>query len=83
VLIALAALIIVVRNALQQALTIADQVQSGAIPLDAEAISRSIESASANANSLPANMAWLVTIACWLIGIIDAFRIGRIQEGGK
>jgi hypothetical protein len=78
--ITLAALVIIIRDALDQALAIADKIQSGAIPLDAQIISQSIEEAANTAASLPVNVAWLITIVCWVIALIDAFRIGRQEE---
>lgn len=67
------ALVAVVRQAMAQALDIADKVQSGAIPLDPQAIENAAQQASATQNDLFG----YVLLACWIVATIDAYRCAR------
>jgi uncharacterized protein DUF6677 len=78
--ITLAALIIIVRDALQQALVLVDKIQSGAIPPDAQMIAQAIEQAANTGASTSVNVAWVIVVVCWAVGIIDAFRLGRTED---
>jgi hypothetical protein len=62
----------IANQAVQQALVIVDKIQSGEIPLDVAAIER----ATQTADSPLATLAWCALAISWLIGVIDAFRIG-------
>jgi len=72
-------LFFVLRDDLQQAVVIADKIQSGAMPLDAQVISQSVENADTH-NALPLDIARYMIAACWFIGIIDAFRAGKRKD---
>jgi hypothetical protein len=75
--ISLGALAILLNDAIKQANAIATKILANEIPLDAQAISDSVEAASRASNSSAATIAMWILSACWLIGIIDAYRIGR------
>lgn len=77
---ALAALSVVVTEAINQALTIIDRINSGEIPPEAGAI---IELTSVPANGTEnsiLSIATLVVGVVWIIGIVDSYRLGTIQE---
>lgn len=76
----LAALAIVVRAAYQRALTIAERVVTGDMPLDVGAIAEAAAESSGTDGSLTLKAAVIVVTICWLIGIADAYRIGAVQE---
>jgi hypothetical protein len=81
-LLALAAFSVVVTQVLQRALTIVDRIESGAMPLDSGAIAEAVSRSSAGANSLVESTAMIVLVACWLIGIIDSYRLGVTRDEG-
>ena len=74
------ALAVIVTIAAKRALAVVDSINSGEIPVDAGAMmelaSRSVDSAD---NSI-ANISMIVTVVCWLFGIIDSYRLGKTQD---
>ncbi len=77
---ALIALSVIVTKAIKRALTIIDRINNGEIPVETEAITELVFNSTGGADSSILNVAALVVGACWLIGIIDSYRLGRIQE---
>jgi len=77
---ALIALIVIVTKAVNQALTIVDKINSGEISLESVTITELASQSTGAAEGSISNIAVLVIIACWLIGIIDSYRLGIIQE---
>jgi hypothetical protein len=77
---ALLALSVIVTKAIKQALTIVNRINSGEIPVEAGAITELVSKSSSGADGSVLNIAALVVVACWLIGIIDSYRLGIIQE---
>ena len=76
---ALIALSVIVTKAINQALTIVDKINTGEIPVEAGAITELVSKSSSGAEGSILNIAALVVGACWLIGIIDSYRLGIIQ----
>lgn len=76
----LAALSVIISSAYQRALTIVDRINSGDIPVDTGAISEMVANSTSQAGDLMENIAVIVLAACWLFGMIDAYRIGVAQE---
>ena len=76
----LIALWAIVNVAYQRALAIVDRINSGDIPFDTGAIAEAVSDPGVSAGSLMENISLLVLIACWLIGIIDSYRLGIAQE---
>ena len=77
---ALVALSVIVTRIYQRALTIVDRIYSGDIPVDTGAIAEIVSNSTSGADSLIENIAVIVLVACWLIGIIDSYRLGVAQE---
>ena len=77
---ALVALSVIVTRIFQQALTIVDRINSGDIPIETGAISESVSNSTSGAESLVETAAVIVLGACWLIGIIDSYRLCAAQE---
>ncbi len=77
---ALTALSVIVTVVIQRALTIVDRINSGDIPVETGAIAEMVSNSTNGANSLTGNISLIVLGACWLIGIIDSYRLGIIQE---
>ena len=79
-LVSLLALSVIVTGISQRVWIIVDRINSGDIPVDAGAIAELVSSSTSAADSVIGNIALLVLAACWLIGIIDSYRLGVAQE---
>jgi hypothetical protein len=77
---ALVALSAIVKVAFQQAQAIVDRVVSGEVPLETVAISKLVAESPNDSDSLMSSISVFVFVACWLIGIIDSYRIGAALE---
>jgi hypothetical protein len=77
---ALVALSVIVTRIYQRALTIVDRINSGDIPIDTGAIAEMVSNSTSGADSFIENIAVIVLGACWLIGLIDSYRLGVAQE---
>jgi len=77
---ALVALSVIVSSIYQRALTIVDRINSGDIPVDTGAIAEMVSKSTSGTDSLMENIAVVVLVACWLIGIIDSYRLGVAQK---
>ena len=82
-LVALIAMSAIVRIVFQQAQAIVDRVVSGEIPLETGAISELVANSSNDSDSLIPSISVIVFFACWLIGIIDSYRVGMALEKGN
>ncbi|MDH3692526.1 MAG: hypothetical protein OEU36_24110, partial [Gammaproteobacteria bacterium] len=67
-------------KAKKQALTVVDKINSGEIPVEAGVITELVSKSTSGAEGSILNIAALVVGACWLIGIIDSYRLGIIRE---
>ena len=77
---ALVALSVIVTKVFQRALTIVDRIESGDIPLETGAIAEVVSNSTGGADNFTESIAVIVLAACWLIGIIDSYRLGVTQE---
>lgn len=76
---ALASLAVVISQAVARATQIAEKIRLGEVPLDIAAISELISKQPTGTAADQLNIATTVLIIIWLIGIIDAYRIGRAK----
>lgn len=76
--ISLAALTVVVIEAVERAMQIVDKVITGEIPLDPLVIAEQVSMQSNQSQML--HNAWYVLIIVWVFAAIDAYRRGRIQD---
>ncbi len=82
----LASLLVIVVKAVQQALTILEKINFEGGVINMSTISNIATKASTTFDSLIFNFVLLLIIFCWIIGVVDAYRIGRkkdIEEGSK
>ncbi len=77
---ALVAFSVIVTTIFQRALTIVDRINSGDIPIESGAIAELVSNSTTGVDSFVENTAVIVLAACWLIGIIDSYRLGVAQE---
>ena len=75
-----AAVYYLMSKTLEKALEIAENIQSGDMPLDVEAITELVSKQSTVAEAQLVNIATATFIICWLIGIIDSYRAGSALD---
>ncbi|ODS30589.1 MAG: hypothetical protein SCARUB_04300 [Candidatus Scalindua rubra] len=75
---------VVVVKAVQHALAILEKIKSEGGEISISTISNAANQASTTSGSLIFNPVLLLVILCWIIGVVDAYRIGKkkdIEEG--
>ena len=77
---ALVALSVIVTRIFQRALTVVERINSGDIPVDTGAIAEMVSNSTSGGDGFIESIAAVVLVACWLIGIVDSYRIGVAQE---
>ena len=77
---ALIASSIIVTAVIQRALTIVDRINSGEISVETGAIAEMVSNSTNGVDSPIESISVIVLGACWLIGIIDSYRLGIAQE---
>ncbi len=80
ILFTLIALSVIVTGAIRRALSIVDSINAGEIPLESGAITALVSNSVSSADNLIVDISLIVVGACWVIGIIDSYRLGIIQE---
>jgi len=78
--VSLAAIYYLISKTVEVAIQIAEKIQSGDIPLDVDAIAALVSKQSIGSEAQLLNFATIALIICWLIGIIDCFRVGRLRD---
>lgn len=73
------ALYFIISNAVERALQIADQIRHGEVQLDVAAITELVSKQPTGTDAEFINFVWVVLIISWLIGIVDSYRVGRVQ----
>ncbi len=77
---ALVAFSVIATRVFYRALTIVDPINSGDIPVETSAIAEMVSNSTNGADSFIENTAVIILGTCWLIGIIDSYRLGVAQE---
>ncbi|HSD69523.1 MAG TPA: hypothetical protein VLB07_08220 [Woeseiaceae bacterium] len=80
ILVATTALYLLTSAAIDQAMSVVDRINSGDVALDAQSISEAVTASSAGTDNRAANASLLVFALCWIAGIVDSWRLGRIQD---
>jgi len=73
----LVSLSVVVMEAVQYALAILEKIESEGGTISMSTISNAATQASTTSWNLTFNLVLLLVILCWIIGVIDAYRIGK------
>jgi|SRR5215471_1372875 len=68
--------------AVNSAMDIAAKIEGGGVPLDAAAISALVSKASQK-NERSTDIATVILLALWAIGIVDSYREGRARDRAK
>jgi len=75
-----AALYVLISNAVEIAQQIVEKIQNGEIGLDAAAIAAMMEKQPPGAEAQLIDIATLVLLVSWLIGVVDSYRLGKVQD---
>jgi hypothetical protein len=75
-----ASLLVILIKAVQQAFTILEKIESEGDAINLSAISKAATQASTTSESLIFKLLSLLIIFCWIIGVVDAYRIGRRKD---
>jgi hypothetical protein len=76
----LVSLSVIVIKTVQKAFTILEKIESKGGTIDMNTISNAATQASTTPDSLIFSFALLLIIFCWIIGVVDAFRIGKKKD---
>jgi hypothetical protein len=68
--------------ALEKAQEISLKIQSGEIPLDITRITDEVTKQTAGGGTQLTDIATYLLGICWLVGIVDSFRVGRLLDKG-
>jgi hypothetical protein len=80
ILVVLTGLYIMIATAVQQAYTILDSIEAeGGMP-DSDTISQAAAQAAAASDSPMITAVSVLLLVCWIVGIIDAWRIGKRKD---
>ncbi|KXI27123.1 hypothetical protein AX660_01685 [Paraglaciecola hydrolytica] len=75
--VSMACLYFLLASAVDIANDISAKILSGAIPLDIGKISAAVSAELAGTNSQQLTMTTWVLVVCWLVGIVDSYRIAK------
>ena len=73
------ALYILVSKAVERAVQITDKIQRGEVELDVAAITELVSSHPVGTEGQLLDIATAALLISWVVGIIDSYRVGRIQ----
>ena len=73
----LASLYLIVMEAVEQAMSILEEIENSGAAINANSIVEMSTRAANNADTATASIATFLIAACWFIGMIDAYRSGK------
>ena len=76
----LVSLLVIVVKATQQAFIILEKIESEGGPIDMGTISNAATQASTTSDNFIFNFAITLIIICWILGVVDAYRIGKKKD---
>ncbi len=82
-LVTLASLVVLVVMAVQRAFAILEEIASEGGAMDVSTILRVANQASTSSDSFVFTAALLFLILCWMVGVVDAYRIGKKMDSGE
>jgi TM2 domain-containing membrane protein YozV len=83
IIIVLTCISLLVMEAIEQATKILEEIESSGTAVNAINIGEISARAAENADTTTSSIATLLIVACWFIGIIDAYRSGKLQTDEK
>jgi hypothetical protein len=79
-LVVMGALILMIVTAVQEAYAVLAGIEAAGGTPDSETIRHAAEQAAAGSGSLLIRAMSVLVVVCWIVGIIDAYRIGRQKD---
>jgi len=79
-LIVLVSLLVIVVKAVQQVFTVLEKIESEGGAINMSTISNAVTQATTTSDSFIFNFVLLLIIFCWIIGVVDAYRIGKRRD---
>jgi hypothetical protein len=64
----------------EESLQIVEQIQNGDVPPDMTSIEELVSKQSAGADAYLLDIATYLFLICWLFGIVDSYRAGRVMD---
>ncbi len=74
--VALVALAVIIPSVFQRALLIVDRINAGDVPADFADIVQMATATTGGSNSAAESAALIMLLICWLVGIVDSYRLG-------
>lgn len=68
---------IIVSHAAEQALAVVAKIQADGGNIDPSRILEMASQGSASADTQSFNIAMIVFMVCWIVGVVDAYRLGK------
>jgi hypothetical protein len=81
--VSIAALYFLLTKSIEHAMQVLDKIQSGAVQPDMAVIIDLVTKQMSTADSQLLNIATTALIICWVVAIIDSYRVGRAQDKNK
>jgi len=75
-----AAIYYLIAKAVETAVEISEKIQSGDVQMDVGAITQLVSQQASGIDAQMLNIATTALGICWLIGIVDSYRAGRVRE---
>lgn len=76
----LIALAVIIRTAVQQALAVVDRINIGEFAVDTGTIAELVSRSTSGVETATLNIATLVIVVCWVVGIVDSYRLGIVLQ---
>ena len=76
----LVSLAVMVVKAVESAFAILEKIELEGGAINMSTISNAVTQASTSSGSLTFNLLLLLIIVCWIIGVVDAYRLGRKKD---
>jgi hypothetical protein len=75
-----ASIYVIVSISVRQAMLVVDRIVAGEVPMDSATITNLVAATSTTADNTRVNLAVLAFGLAWLIGIVDAWRLGAAED---
>jgi hypothetical protein len=76
----LVCLLVIVVKAIQQAFIILEKIELEGGPIDISTISNAANQASTTSDNFIFNFVTALITICWILGVVDAYRIGKKKD---
>ena len=80
VVISLLCLYFLISTVLEISQNLSTKIQSGEIPYDVAKITELVSEQLSGSNDKLIAISSFVLLICWIVGIVDSFRVGRLQD---